>query len=242
MKKALVIIGLCLLFGYLIFAAFYFRDKPMNEVCSGVEVVVENGENQFISTAEITKYIEEKGLSPIGKAFDQINTLEIEEAILNNQLIKSANVFMTNNDVLRIVVTERKPVLRIMTATGESYYIDEKGNRMPLSRRSTAYLPLATGHIKEELAKGDLYKFALFLHGDKFWNAQIEQIVVDAGDEISFIPRVGNHRIVMGNLNGYEKKLDKLMTFYENGLNKIGWNKYSVINLRYDKQVVCTKR
>lgn len=242
MKKALVIIGLCLLFGYLIFAAFYFRDKPMNEVCSDVEVVVENGENQFISTAEITKYIEEKGLNPVGKSFDKINTLEIEEAILNNKLIKSANVFMTNNDVLRIVVTERKPVLRIMTATGESYYIDEKGDKMPLSRRSTAYLPLATGYIKEDLAKGDLYKFALFLHGDKFWNAQIEQIVVGSDGEISLVPRVGNHRIVMGNLDGYKTKLDKLMTFYENGLNKIGWNKYSVINLRYDKQVVCTKR
>ena len=113
---------------------------------------------------------------------------------------------------------------------------------MPLSRRFTAYLPIATGAIKEDFAKTDLYKFALFLHNDKFWNAQIEQIVVLPNQDIKLIPRVGDHQIILGNLYGYKERLDKLLAFYENGLNETGWNKYSVINLKFDKQVVCTKR
>lgn len=245
MKKALVIIGLCLLAGYLVFSLFYFKDKPKDGVCSQFEVVVKNGdgEEQFVDTEDIKKYVIEKGLDPTGKQLKDINTNAIEEAILTNQLIKKADVFITNNGGIKAAIEERKPVLRIISSTGENYYIDNEGNKMPLSRRFTAYLPIATGAIKEAFAKSDLYNFALFLHNDKFWNAQIEQIVVLPNQDIKLIPRVGDHQIILGNLgDGYEERLDKLMTFYQNGLNETGWNKYSVINLKFDKQVVCTRR
>jgi cell division protein FtsQ len=32
-----------------------------------------------------------------------------------------------------------------------------------------------------------------------------------------------------------------LMTFYKEGLNKVGWNAYLTINLKYKNQIVCTK-
>lgn len=244
MKKALVIIGLCLLAGYLVFSLFYFQEKPKEGICPQFEVVVKNNsaEEQFVDTEDIIKYVKEKGLDPTGKQLKDINTNAIEEAILTNQLIKKADVFVTNSGAIKASIEERKPVLRVISNAGENYYVDDDGNKMPLSRRFTAYLPVATGSIKESFAKSDLYKFALFLHGDKFWNAQIEQIVVLPNQDIKLIPRVGDHQIILGDLNGYKERLDKLMTFYQNGLNETGWNKYSVINLKFDKQVVCTKR
>lgn len=243
MKKALVIIGICILAGYLVFAAFYFRDKPQEGLCSKFEVVVNNSENgQFINPDEIAKQITDKGLNPSGKQLSDINTNKIEELIRTNQLIKKAEVFVTNNNTVKAVIYERKPILRIISNTGANYYIDEEGSVMPLSQRSTAYLPVASGSIKEGLAKGDLYKFALFLRNNEFWNAQIEQIVVEPNQDITLIPRVGDQRIVMGRLVNYEEKLDKLMSFYQKGQNENGWNKYSVLNLKYDKQVVGTKR
>ena len=243
MKKALVIIGICLLAGYLIFAAFYFQDKPKDGSCTKFEVVVgNNDEEQFVNTGDIAKYVTEKGFNPQGKQLSEINTNKIEEVILTNQLIKKAEVFVTNNGAVKAVIYERKPVLRVINSAGQSYYVDDEGMVMPLSQRFTAYLPIATGAIKEDLAKGDLYKFALFLHKNDFWNAQIEQIVVAPNNEITLIPRVGDQQIILGKLDGYQEKLDKLMTFYQKGQNETGWNKYSVINLKYDKQVVCTKR
>jgi cell division protein FtsQ len=244
MKKILVVTGLCLLAGYLVFSLFYFQGKPKEGVCRQFEVVVKNslpGE-QFVDTEDIVKYVKEKGLDPTGKQLKDINTNAIEEAILTNQLIRKADVFVTNNGSIKASVHERRPVLRVISNTGENYYIDEDGNKMPLSRRFAAYLPVATGSVKESFARSDLYKFALFLQEDKFWNAQIEQIVVLPGRDIKLIPRVGDHQIILGDLNGYKDRLDKLMTFYQNGLNETGWNKYSVINLKFDKQVVCTKR
>ncbi len=243
MKKVLVIIGICVLAGYLIFAAFYFQDKPKDNVCSKFEVLVDNNENgQFINPDEIAKQVTDKGLNPAGKQISEINTYAIEKLIKSNQLIKKAEVFVANNSTVKAVIYERKPVLRIISNNGRNYYIDEEGAVMPLSHRSTAYLPVATGSIKEELAKGDLYKFALFLRNNEFWNAQIEQIVVEPNQDITLIPRVGDQRIVMGRLTDYEEKLDKLMTFYIKAQNENGWNKYSTLNLKYNKQVVGTKR
>ncbi len=244
MKKVLVIIGLCLLAGYLLFSIFYFQEKPKDGLCTNFEVEVKGkaSEEQFIDTDDIKKYVKEKGLDPTGKQIKEINTNAIEETILTNQLIKKADVFVTNNGAIKASIEVRKPILRVINNSGENYYIDNDGNKMPLSKRFTAYLPIATGNIKEDFAKAHLYKFALFLQDNKFWNAQIEQIVVLSNQNIKLIPRVGDHQIVLGNLEGYEEKLEKLLAFYENGLNETGWNKYSTINLKFDKQVVCTKR
>lgn len=157
-------------------------------------------------------------------------------------MVKNAEVFVNNQNIVKINIYERTPILRIIPDNGESYYIDDEGLRMPLSNRFKAYLPIASGSIKESFALNELYTIAQFLRKDIFWNAQIEQIVVQPNEELILIPRVGDQQIILGKTDGFREKLDKLMAFYQKGQNETGWNKYSVINLKYDKQVVCTKR
>ena len=42
-------------------------------------------------------------------------------------------------------------------------------------------------------------------------------------------------------VDNVEEKLDKLLTFYENGLRNIGWESFRRISVEYKGQVVCTK-
>ena len=60
--------------------------------------------------------------------------------------------------------------------------------------------------------------------------------------EVELVPRVGNHRIMLGTLEGFEEKLAHLKLFYEQAIPKMGWEKYSMINLKYKNQIVCTKK
>ena len=113
---------------------------------------------------------------------------------------------------------------------------------MPISHRYVAHVPVESGYIEKELATTDLYKFALFLQENDFWNDQVEQIFVHPDNEVELIPRVGNHRIMLGTFEGFEEKLDKLQLFYEQAIPKVGWEKYSIINLKYKNQIVCTKK
>jgi cell division protein FtsQ len=242
-KKILVILGLCLIGGYLIFAAFFFEKKPQEEICRHFSIEIENEDDEkFIEVKELEENVDKQGLNPYGKQLKEVNTLAIQEAILENKLIKSAEVFITSDGGVRAVVKERIPVLRVMSSNGENYYIDKNAERMPLSNRNTAYVPIVTGSVKEELAKTDLYKFALFLSENEFWGAQIEQIVVQPNNEVILISRIGDHQILMGKLEGFEEKLERLKVFYTKALPETGWNRYTKINLKYDKQVVGTKR
>lgn len=243
MKKILVIIGLTLLVGYIIFAAFYFQKTPDDQVCTHFEVIIaDESTDNMVEIDEIEKYIDAKGLNPYGKLIKDINTYNIEKAIISNKLVKSAEVYQTSNGRIRAVVKNRKPIFRVITNSGENYYIDSEGERIPLSRNFSADLPVVTGEVKERFAKTDLLAFIEYITANKFWDAQIEQIVIQPNGEIKLVPRVGNHIIILGEIEGYKEKLNKLESFYEKGLKEVGWNRYSIINLKYDKQVVCTKR
>ena len=87
-----------------------------------------------------------------------------------------------------------------------------------------------------------LFNFAKYINNDKFWKAQISQVYVVDQNNIELIPRVGPHTILLGSLDDYELKMEKLKLFYEQALTEEGWNKYKQINLKYRNQIVCTKR
>jgi cell division protein FtsQ len=78
-----------------------------------------------------------------------------------------------------------------------------------------------------------------FLENDPFWNAQIEQIYIDSSGDIILSPRVGDHKIIFGDLKDMGTKFNKLYTFYKNIVPEEGWEKYSTVNLKYKDQIVC---
>ena len=241
-KKILIITVTTLLLAYLVFAIVSLNPKAEKEmVCSGVRVeVMDKLENQYIGEKEVMSMLDKAKINPEGANFSAINMEAIENTLKENRLIKRAECYKTVNGEVRIKVFQRTPVLRVIANKG-NYYIDNEGEIMPVPNNFSAYVPIATGFIEEEFAKKQLYEFTLFLQKDKFWNAQIEQIYVSPKLDIELTPRVGNHQIILGKIEDYPENLAKLKLFYEKGLNKVGWNKYSKINLKYKNQVVCTK-
>jgi cell division protein FtsQ len=191
---------------------------------------------------------------------DRFNITELEDKLSNNHSIKDAQVFKTVDGELVINVKQRRPIVRVFSKN-ESYYIDEKGDLMPLSNKYTARLLVVNGMLNEPFSKrylvnynnledsllektmlDDIYKISDYIDKSDFWKAQIEQIHVNKMSDLVLIPKVGSHKIVFGGIDNLEGKFEKLMIFYRKGLNKTGWNEYSTINLKYKNQVVCTKR
>ena len=123
------------------------------------------------------------------------------------------------------------------------------GVLFPVSKNFSSRVLVATGNINFDLKKdiqhneqyNELKKIALQIHQHDFWKAQIEQIFVEASGEFTLIPRVGGHQILFGNCIDMDVKFKKLFAFYKNGLNKVGWDKYKIINLKFKDQIVCTK-
>ena len=243
LKKSLLITAVVLLSAYLLFAFFYLNhDKKKDLVCKELRIDIVNASDQsYLRDNDIIVDITKAGLSPVGKNLSTVSTATIENKLEENRLIKKVECYKTIDGTVRIKAYQRDPVLRIFS-TKESYYVDNEGEKMPVPENFAAYLPVASGFIEDEYATKQLYEFALFLQQDKFWNSQIKQIYVAPNGDIELTPAVGNHQIILGKIENYKENLEKLRLFYEKGLSKVGWNKYSVINLKFKNQVVCTKK
>ena len=88
-----------------------------------------------------------------------------------------------------------------------------------------------------------IFTISLYSSQDSVLNSLIHQINITPDKEIELYPAIGDHKIIFGEGNDFEEKFNKLKLFYTEGLNKTdGWNKYSVINIKYKNQVVCTKK
>jgi len=242
-KKILLISIAVLLFAYLLFSVFYLNPHAeKNRICKELRVnIVDTLERNYLKDTDIINSITKAGLSPVGNDLATVNTAAIEKKLEENRLIKRAECYKTVDGTMQIKIYQRIPVLRIFSPKG-SYYIDNDGEKMPVPGDFAAYVPVANGFIEDEFATKQLYEFALFLQRDKFWNSQIKQIYVAPNGDIELTPAVGNHQIVLGKMEDYKENLEKLRLFYENGLSKVGWNRYSVINLKFKNQVVCTKK
>ncbi|MBN2893180.1 MAG: hypothetical protein JXL97_15020 [Bacteroidales bacterium] len=232
-----------------------------NTLCSNIKVtVLDSAENRYVTESSIINFIYNNIQSDIvGNKFRYIDLGLIEEKLNDDFFIKSVEVFRSQNGIIEIKITQRKPIARIYNELGENYYIDEDGYFLPTSKNFASYVPVFNGKIKKidslftrkinvldtsfkDQTHKDLYNLAKILKNDEFTLSMIDQVFVDENNEFIMIPKVGNFKIIFGTLENAEIKIRNLKAFYTEGAPKVGWNKYSAINLNYINQVVCTKR
>lgn len=240
--RILSIIVATLLFCYIVVAVFLFGERKEDYVCHDLQIVVKDSlDKHFVNEEDVRLLLDRSHLDPVGKPMSEVNTDRIETELLKNEMVSTVEAYKTPSGIIKLEVYQKMPILRVISVRG-NYYVDNEGSTMPVSRRYAAHVPVVSGYVEKELAMTDLYKFALFLQKNEFWNNQIEQIFVHPDREVELIPRVGNHRIMLGTFDRFEEKLDNLQLFYEQAIPKVGWEKYSMINLKYKNQIVCTKK
>lgn len=248
-KKFAKIGGLLVLLVFLLVTLAFTSLKYNHATCNNIEINYDPDEVIKVDRTELVKLVKSIDKDIIGKDFDSINTVEIEQAVEKHKAILKAEVYkvVTRTDsatfkgVLAINLQHRKPVLRIF-ADNANYYLDEFGSKIPVSASYAANVLVATGSISDEYAKEKLLPCVLAMEQDYFWNAQIEQIHVQKNGDILLIPLVGDHTIEFGTPENYPQKLRNMKAFYKQILAKNNWNKYTTINLKYKDQVIAKRR
>ena len=242
MKTALKIILLLLVAGYLIFAIVEFSQRTEDRVCEAVDIqIMDSLEGGVVSTDYIYNILTKNKVFAEGQKLSSIDIQGLEKILQKDPYIDSARCYCSAASHLCIQIMPQQPIVHIVQSNGESYYLDRKGATMPVDNINID-LCIVTGNITKEYAKKNLMELIRFIYEDDFWDKQIEQIHVTDKHEIELYPRVGEHVIILGTADNFKKKLENLMLFYKNGLSQTGWNKYSIINLSYNGQIVCTKK
>ncbi len=242
MKKFLLVFASIVLLGYLVFSLVFFNDSSKKEECSAIEISIKDSLNiRFLKQTELEKLLTKENVHPVGKLMNEVNTLAIRDALMSNKAVKNAKVYIKGDKVYASVY-QRRPVFRAISNTKGSFYVDNEREVMPVSNDFSTYLPVATGAIDEEFATNELFDFIMYLNDNPNWEAWVDQIVVKPNKDVDLIPHAGDFRIAFGKLDNYNEKFSRLSLFFEKGLNVVGWNRYSIISLKYDNQVVCTRK
>jgi cell division protein FtsQ len=210
--------------------------------CQNIEIQVDTESDLFFVNAEMVgAMLLEKEDSILGKTYEDINIYLLEEFLDTHPNIKKAELYLTIDGNLCVDVKQRKPIVRVFEEK-DSYYLDEEVMQFSLSEKYSArVLQVYWSEITEE-RRTILASVIDLIDADKFLKAQITAIEFDETDELIVYPRVGDHKIILGEAQNLVKKFEKLKVFYRHGLEKVGWDRYSHINLKFKDQVVCTKR
>jgi len=213
---------------------------------------VEAGEI-FLTEKDVVKLVASATNGKIkGQSKGALPLQKLEQLLEDNHWVRDAELFFDNKDVLHINVVERKPIARVFTVAGKSFYIDELGTMLPLSEQVSAKLPVFTGFIakkqlnkKDSVLLTDMVATARYINASEFWQSQVSQIDITACGKdcwnFDMIPLVGNHVVKLGDGKNIEDKFHRLMTFYKKVLKPVGFEKYQTVDVRFDGQVVGVK-
>lgn len=215
---------------------------------AGVAIHIQNDKKyHFIEQNEIMDLaINDKNIDVTHTPLSRLDLHDMEKTIMADPWVAHAQVFIDNEHVLQMYVTQRIPVARIFQQNSQSYYMDSTLSIMPLTRNNIYYTTVVTNvpELKNDSAgwalKKDIVSLVSTLQADSFWNAQVSHVVVDSDASFELIPVLGDHRILLGNTDMMRDKLNNLFAFYKNVLNRIGWDKYQTLDVRFKGQVVAS--
>lgn len=263
-KIALITLWSLLAAGLLVSMGFVNKEQD-SLLCKSLDIKVnQDGDLYFLNKMDIAELIHKRGDSIVNQPKATVNIVAIENALNSHENIADARVYVTIDGKVKVDVKQRRPLLRVINATDDSYYIDDEGKLMPLSDKYTIRVLIANGNVSDSYAMhykhsvkdmvkdnkagknsmlDELYAMGVYIDANPFWKAQIQEIYINEDKDMELVPLAGNQKIIFGDTSAMEEKFNKLLIFYQQGLNTTGWwDKYSIINLKFKNQIVCTKK
>jgi len=244
------IIGLLTLTGFVVIS-------NMNTNIANVDInIYRNSENGFINRAELLSAI--NNIDSINKLqINKVKNIDIEKALSSNPYVDKVDSYITINGNLLVNIKEKQALIRIYDGGDKGFYLDDKGDIFPISRKYAPRVIIANGYIKEEVLKPngniadsiyngsifrELFELIQLINGNTLLKAQINQIYVNSKGNFDLIPELGNHLIQFGTIVNAETKIKNLDAYYKKYLKTSIWDSYKTINLTYKNQIVCTKK
>ena len=205
---------------------------------TGVRIEFVGKDNLYLTQGTVNKLLIQKfgPLTNVPKEKVVLNT--IESVIETNDMVKSAQVYLTINGELTSKIAQRQPIGRV--EGNSKYYLDEEGRRMPLSRNHSARVPIITGKITGKSLE-DAYVILNYINKDEFLRKNVIGIHIEDEGRYQLRFRVDNFVVNLGDVEDLERKFNNFKAFYTKASQDQTLNEYQVVSLEFNNQVVCTK-
>ena len=232
-------VRLILMFGLILFLFSFTSKRNEMRKLKKSEVVFVGENNLFVSNEVVNKLLIENKSDASTIRKDKVDLNKLEKSINEQEMIEKSEVFVSIDGVLKAVVKQKTPIARVFDESG-SFYIDYKGNRMPLSDHYTARVPIVSGSIDDK-NREEMSELFQMIHDDAFLKKNIIGVQILPLGNIKMMNRNFDYEIDYGKTINMERKFSNYKAFFQKAVLDSSINKYKKISLRFTQQVVCTK-
>jgi cell division protein FtsQ len=178
-----------------------------------------------------------QGASKVKK--EKVNLKELESLLNANKYVDNSQVFCSIDGFLNAKIKQKKPIIRVFNENG-SYYLDNKGDKVPLSENFTPRVPVYYGVINANEVK-QLVSLFDFIEKDEMLKHNIVDIKKTQKGNIIFSVRDYNYKVIFGTEFNMEIKFKNYKAFLQHASKDILIKSYKSVNLIFTEQVICAK-
>ena len=242
MKRLIQNTILLVLAAALVIGTLWARDKSRGEQCTGIEVEVINADStSFVTPQGVLNDLKGRGIKLVGKRMGDIDASDIEEALRLSPYLENANIVKCQNGKVLIRVSQLVPVFRVFDGES-SYYVNRAGKHMTATNFYHSDVPVVQGHFTRKYPPTRLLPLIDYVEKDSLLRSLVTMFIVRDSNNIILVPDISGHVINIGNADGLENKFAKLKLFYSQVMPKRGWNTFDTISVKWNHQVVATRR
>tara|TARA_R110002050_G_scaffold110058_1_gene221971 strand:- start:850 stop:1518 length:669 start_codon:yes stop_codon:yes gene_type:complete len=201
-----------------------------------VEFVDEN--SPFITYDTVNKLLIQNHAKVTSIDKETLVLKKMEQRLQENPMIRDAQVYVSVDGTLRAKIEQRNPIGRV-SATPD-YYLDADGKRMPLSTVYSARVPLITGISDKDF--NEVTTLLLKINEDKFMKQSVVGINKNPDGTIELALRKMDFKVLFGKPENIEKKFQNFKAFYKKTKQDSTLFGYKMVNLKFENQVIATKK
>ena len=117
-----------------------------------IEVVDSSSMGYLVSGRMVREWIAHSGIKTNGTAVDAVELAAIEALIAKNGFVERVDAYVTYGGVLHIDISQRRPLLRLLT-DGVDSYVTPEGYVFAAPRASSLYVPVVTGGLPSAVSR-----------------------------------------------------------------------------------------
>ena len=232
-------IRVLLMFALVAFLFSFTTNRNKSRKLKQAVVVFVGNNAPFVDQETVNKLLIENKKDAQSISKDNLDLNKLEKALNTQEMIEKSDVFVSIDGILKAVVKQKTPVARVFDGE-QSFYIDYKGNTMPLSTNFTARVPIVSGKINKKDSK-DLAELFRIIHDDAFLKKNIIGVQIMPNRSLLLSNRNYNYQIDFGRAIKIKSKFNNYKAVFQKAVLDSSLNKYKTIDLRFTQQVVCTK-
>lgn len=216
---------------------------PTSDACVALLYNIEDSDERvYVNEKELDALLRSEDIYPVGRPIDRVSLQRIENVVRHHPMVRTAECYATPRRQIYVRLTQRVPLVRVQTAA-ETYLIDTDRRQMQARASVKDSVLRVTGAIGPQTAAKQMADFAEWLQDNSYWRERIDHIHLRTPRMavVCLKQPLSNGQkpvVILGSMNGYERKLAKLHTFIENSSDALKDKQYSELDLRFRGQVI----